>query len=91
MRLAYDLALIFGIDGGSTFAEYLTVTVMIGLTAATDTSTRTGHDLNGMIVRMTAPHIVQQFAGVTQPMRNPNIEHKSTKIDRGGAYTLHAT
>src|SRR5690554_1530562 len=90
MRLADALALILTVDGSSTPAEYLAVTVVIRLATTADTTTRTCHDLNGMVDRLTASHIIQQLAGVTQSVSDPYIKGESVKIDRGGAYPLHA-
>lgn len=82
VRFAESFPFVFGINGSRSCFQNFAVTVVERLSATTNATARTCHNLNGVILGSSCTNFIQQFSGITQSVCNTNIHRQSVKINR---------
>ena len=90
VRFPDDLPGILTIDGHLPLLNDIGISVVIWLSAPSDATTRTRHNLDGVEGAVTVPDLFQQFPGIAQSVGNPDVDRNSVEINGCLSETIHS-
>ena len=80
MRFTNGFANILAVNRGSALLNDLWIAMMKRLASASDTTARTGHDLDGMEQAFSGLNILEQFACIAESVGNADIDRQTIEI-----------